>query len=71
MSSSPWVENIKTYKICLFESVGKLKLIGNQGESKINEINIHTIIDIKRHVRLYGLPKIPIQSFGQIYEHGM
>ena len=35
-SSSPWVEKIKTDKIWLCESVGKLKGIGKQGELKIN-----------------------------------
>ena len=29
-SSSPWVEKIKTDKIWLYESVGKLKGIGKQ-----------------------------------------
>ena len=32
--SSPWVKKIKTDKIWLYESVGKLKGIGNQGEVK-------------------------------------
>ena len=47
-SSSPWVKKIKTDKIWLCESVGKLKGIGNQGEVKMNEINIHTISDLQR-----------------------
>ena len=34
LSSSPWVKKIKTDKIWLYESVGKLKGIGNQGEVK-------------------------------------
>ena len=50
LSSSPWVEKIKTDKIWLYESVGKLKRIGEQGEVKINEINIHTIANLKRYV---------------------
>ena len=33
-SSSPWVENFKTDKIWICESVGKLKVIGKQGEVK-------------------------------------
>ena len=37
-SSSPWVEKIKTEKIWLCESVGKLKGIGKQGEVKMHEI---------------------------------
>ena len=43
LSSSPWVEKIKTEKIWLCEYVGKLKGIEKQGEVKMNEINIHTI----------------------------
>ena len=49
-SSSPWVEKIKTDKIWLCESIGKLKVIGNQGEVKMNEINVHTIANFQRYV---------------------
>ena len=61
---------IKTDKIWLCESVGKLKGIGKQGEVKMNEINIHTIADLQRYIWLYGLHKLPIHGLGQIYEHG-
>ena len=44
-SLSPWVEKIKTEKIWLCESVGKLNEIGQQGEVKMHEINVHTIAD--------------------------
>ena len=71
MSLSPWVEKIKTDKIWLCESVGKLKGIGNQVEVKINEINVHTIANFQRCVRSYGLPKLSILGLGQIYEHGL
>ena len=71
MSSSPWVENIKTDKIWLCESVGKLKRIGKQGEVEMNEINIHTIAYLQRYVRSYGLPKLPVRGLGLIYEHGL
>ena len=37
----------------------------------MNEINIHTISDLQRCVRSYGLPKLPILGLGQIYEHGL
>ena len=67
--SSPWVKTIKTDKIRLCESVGKLKGIGYQGEVKMNEINIHTIADLQRYVQSYGLPKLPIRGLCQIYEH--
>ena len=68
---SPWVEKIKSDKIWICESVGKLKVIGNQGEVKINEINIHTVADLQRYVQSYGLPKLLICGLCQIYEHGM
>ena len=67
-SSSPWVEKIKTDKIWICESVGKLKGIGTQEEVKTTEINIHTISDLQRYVWSYGLPKLPIRGLGQIYE---
>ena len=50
LSSSPWTKKIKTDKIWLCESVGKLKGIGKQGEVKMNEINVHTIADFQRYV---------------------
>ena len=62
---------MKTDKIWLCESVGKLKRIGKQGEAKMNEMKIHTIAGLQRYVRSYGLPKLPIQGFGKIYEHGL
>ena len=61
----------KTDKIWLFESVGKLKVIGKQGEMKMNEINIHTIADLQRYVWSYGLLKLPIRGLCRIYEYGM
>ena len=69
--SSPWVKKIKTDKIWICEYVGKLKGIGNQGEVKMNEMNIHTIADLQRYVRSYGFPKLPIRGLGRIYEHGL
>ena len=71
LSSSPWVEKIKTDKIWLCESVGKLKGIGKQGEVKMNEINVHTIADFQRYVQSYGLPKLSICGLGQIYDHAL
>ena len=53
-SLSPWVQKMKTDKIWLCESIGKLKGIGNQGEEKMNEMNIYTIADLQRYVRSYG-----------------
>ena len=70
-SSSPWVEKIKTDKIWLCESVGKLKGIVNQVEVKMNEINVHTIANFQRYVRSYGLPKLSIRGLGQIYDHAL
>ena len=37
----------------------------------MNEINVHTIANLQRYVRSYGLPKLPIRGLGQIYEHGL
>ena len=45
--------------------------LGKEGEAKTNEMNIHTIADLQRYVRLYGLPMLPIWGFGQTYEHGL
>ena len=70
-SLSPWVEKIKTDKIWLCESVGKLKGIGNQGEVKTNGIKIQTIAGLQSYVQSYGFPKLKIRGLGQIYEHGM
>ena len=61
----------KPDKIWIYESIGKLKGIGNQGEVKMNEINIHTIANLQRYVRSYGLPNLPICGLGQIYEYGL
>ena len=71
LSSSPWVEKIKTDKIWLCESVGKLKGIGKQGEVKMHEIKVHTISDFQWYVQSYGLPKLSISGLGQIYEHAL
>ena len=68
---SPWVEKIKTDKIWLYESVGKIKVIGKQGEVKMHEINVHTIADFQRYVRSYELPKLSIRGLGKIYEHAL
>ena len=69
--SSPWVKKIKTDKIWLCESVGKIKGIGKQGEVNMNETNIHTISDLQTYVRSYGLPNLPICGLDQIYEREM
>ena len=71
MSSSPWVKKIKADNIWLCESVGNLKGTEKQGEVKINDMNIHTIADLQRYVRSYGLPKLPIRGLGRSYEHGL
>ena len=71
MSSSPWVKKIKTDKIWICESVVKLRGIGKHGEVKMNEINIHAIVNLQRYVQSYGLPKLQIHGLGQMYEHGL
>ena len=60
---------MKTDKIWICESLGKLKGIGNQGEAKMNEMQIHAVSDLQRYVWSYGLLKLPIRGLGQIYEH--
>ena len=70
-SSSPWAEKIKTDKIWLCESVGKLKGIGKQGKVKMNEINVRTIADFQRYVQSYGFPKLSIRGLGQIYDQAL
>ena len=62
---------MKTDKIWLCESVGELKGIGNHGEVKMNDINVHTIANFQMYVRSYGLPKLPICGLGQSYEYGL
>ena len=37
----------------------------------MNEMNIHTIADLQRYVRSYGLPKLPIRGLVRSYEHGL
>ena len=37
----------------------------------MNEINVRTITNFQRHVRSYGLPKLPIRGLGQFYEHAL
>ena len=69
--SSPWVEEIKTDKIWLCESVDKIKGIGKQGEFKVDEINVHTIANFQGYVQSYGLPKLSIHGLGQIYERAL
>ena len=61
------VKKVKAGKILIYDYVGKLKGIGNQGEVKMNEINIHTLADLQRYVQSYGLPKLLIRGLGQIY----
>ena len=40
----------KTENIWICQYVGKLKGIGNQGEEKMNEMKIHNISDLQKHV---------------------
>ena len=61
-------QKIKTEKIWLCESVGKLKGIGKHGEVKMHEINVHTIANFQRYVQSYGFPKLSIRGLGKIYE---
>ena len=58
----------KIDKLCLYELVGKLKGVGQQTKSKINELIIHTISDIQLRFHHHGIPKFPIWGFGRIYD---
>ena len=48
----------KTDKVWLYESVGKLKGVGQLVTAKTNELRIHTIADLQLHVLHRG--KVPI-----------
>ena len=39
----------KTDKVWLCESVGKLKILGQQAKAKMNELSIYTIADLQIH----------------------
>ena len=54
-----------TEKVWLYESVGKLKGVGQLAITKMNELRIHTISDLKLHVHHRG--NVPILGFDQIY----
>ena len=55
----------KTDKVWLFESIAKLKGVGQLAISKINELIIHTVADLQLHVRHHG--KVPIRGLDRIY----
>ena len=55
----------KTRWIC--ESLGNLKVVGQQAKSKINELSIHTIAGRQLHVFRHSIPKVHILGFDQIY----
>ena len=65
-SSSQWIK--KTDKVWFYESVGKLKGVENQAKEKIHKLSNQTIADLQLHVCHHGIPKVPIQGFGQIYD---
>ena len=48
----------KTYKVWLYESLGKLKVVGQQAKAKMNELRINTIVDLYLHH--HGIPKVPL-----------
>ena len=37
-------------------------------KAKMNELSIHKIADLQIHVHHHGIPKVPIQGFGPIYD---
>ena len=50
----------KIDKVWLCESVGKLKGVGKQAKSKMNELSINIIAYLQLHVHHHGIPKVPI-----------
>ena len=52
----------------LCESVGKLKGVGHQKKTKMKELSIHKIADLKLHFHHHSIPKVPIWGFSQIYD---
>ena len=57
-----------THKVWICEAIGKIKGVGQLAKAKMNELSIHTIDDLQLHVHHHGIPKVPIQGFGQIYD---
>ena len=62
------MEQKKTYKVWLCESIGKLKGLGQVKKAKMIELSIHTISDLQPHVHHHGTPKVPIRGFSRIYD---
>ena len=60
-----WIKKTNTDKVWLYESVGKLKGLGQLAISKMNELRIHTIADLQLHFRHRG--KVHIRGFDRIY----
>ena len=58
----------KTDKVWLCESLGKLKGVGKQAKSKMNELSIHRISDLQLHVHHHGIPKVPLRGFDRMYD---
>ena len=50
----------KTDKVWIFESIGKLKGVGQQTKAKMNELRINKIADLQLHVHHHDIPKVPI-----------
>ena len=55
-------------KVCICESVGKIKGVRQQAKSKMNGLSINTISDLQIYVRHHGTPKVQIRGFGLICE---
>ena len=58
----------KTEKVWICESVFKLKGVGQQAKSKMDELSIHKIADLQLHGHRHGIPKVHIRGFGQIHD---
>ena len=59
---------LKTDKVWICESLGKLKGVWHQETVNMNELSNHKIADLQLHIIHHGIPKVHIWGFGQIYD---
>ena len=58
----------KTDKVCLCESVVKIKVVVQLAKTKMNELSIRIIYYLQIHVHHLGIPKVPIRGLNRIYD---
>ena len=52
--------DLKKDKVWLYDSVVKLKVVGQQEKVKMNELSIHTIADLHLYVCHHVIPQVQI-----------